>query len=144
MADKSVYNLTDLSGIKDYLCKWDLDIGKFKGHEIKTGIHLFHHRFQTGALVLKNTREVDSSLTSLLAPLSNNEYSFYLEDKITIGERFFTNVGLRLNYFSAANISNFRLEPRLIINYKINVNNSLKSSYTRMTQPMHLISTHFF
>ncbi|WP_025864031.1 TonB-dependent receptor [Prolixibacter bellariivorans] len=56
-------------------------------------------------------------------------------------DRFTLNTGLRASYFHVGNKSFYFVQPRLSARYLLNETSSLKLSYARMYQPVHLLSS---
>ena len=80
---------------------------------------------------------------------------FYFEDNMKITNRLQANIGLHVGYYSLANNSsqksiklfdkisddsNYSFQPRVSARYLLNENWSLKASYAKMQQNIHLLS----
>lgn len=73
--------------------------------------------------------------------MGNAEVAAYIQDDITLSERWQLNAGLRLSGSIAGNKFYWNPEPRAALRYLINENNSIKVSYARMAQYMQLVSS---
>ena len=80
---------------------------------------------------------------------------FYLEDNVKITNRLKANIGLHIGYYSLANNTsttniglidkiadkdNFSFQPRVSARYLLNEDWSIKASYAKMQQNIHLLS----
>ena len=80
---------------------------------------------------------------------------FYLEDNVKITNRLKANIGLHIGYYSIANNTstdntelmdkigdknNFSFQPRVSARYLLNEDWSIKASYAKMQQNIHLLS----
>ncbi len=68
-------------------------------------------------------------------------YSLYAEDDFELGEKWKMNLGLRYSLYAVKNKSYHSLEPRVSLRFLINAGMSLKCSYSRMAQGLHLLSS---
>jgi len=152
------------SNIKEYGAKTDIDYYVNPDTHIKTGLSANYRIFQPGSIEPR-----DSSCVIKSFSLSNKygaDISFYsamdrkISDKLSVsmGLRYGTFINLgpgkvysydsRMNniidstYYSKGEIIKFYhgLEPRVSANYQINEMNSIKCSYGRTIQYLHLIS----
>jgi hypothetical protein len=147
--------------IRDFNFKEDLQYYS-NNHILRFGLHATHHRIAPS--------DITTSAGSSFNPLSiENRYGLelavYASDEWTIGDKFNLLYGLRLSQFSllgpgtlntydsSGEISSsstyksgefvknyFNLEPRLSASYTLNEKNSIKASYNRNTQNIHILS----
>lgn len=150
------------SGIVDYGLKQSFSYYKSPENTMKFGFNTTWHTFNPGELVLEDVEDNDDLLMEQKQAL---ESAIYFSNYRKISDRLSLDYGLRLSMFNqfgegwqnTYGINNSKLdstwynsgevmqtyweyEPRLAINYQLNNNNSLKVSYNRMAQYMHLIS----
>ncbi|MGC6429317.1 MAG: TonB-dependent receptor [Flavobacteriales bacterium] len=159
---------TDLSfvyknGIEDLAARIDFDYSPNPNHEIKFGSSYTYHFFFPGQTNLYyNISSSDSIFNQTVDTTFNfspninaHEFFLYAEDNIRFSDRFKANIGLHLGYYSLANKtsannvsffekfsdkSNFSFQPRLSARYLLNKDWSLKASYAKMNQNIHLLS----
>lgn len=135
------------SGIEDIAAKVDFDYFPTPKHAIKFGTSYIHHRFTPGVtriqLETENALANNDSINKLFGnrTLDAHEISSYVEDEITLSSRFKINAGAHLSVFNVQGETFVRLQPRLSLRYKVLENWSLKASYSRMAQHVHLLST---
>ncbi|MBK0384345.1 TonB-dependent receptor [Pedobacter sp. SD-b] len=150
------------SSIRDYNLKQDFQYAANNNHDIKFGINAIHHTIAPGKVTSSATSSVNQTTIENrngieLAAYFSDEWK--LNDKINLvyGTRFsnFTLLGPGLfkdydkqgNVTDSANFSStqavvnyFNLEPRVSASFQIADNKSIKASYTRNTQNLHLMS----
>jgi outer membrane receptor for ferrienterochelin and colicin len=134
------------SGIEDVSGKIDFDYFPLPGHEIKFGTQFTHHLFSPGVSQLKFMNRIDDATNVLDSVYGNrkinaNELSFYLEDDMVITPELRVNAGVYLSVFNVDDVTYLRPQPRLSLRYKANDKWSLKASYSRMAQHVHLLTT---
>ena len=64
----------------------------------------------------------------------------YVEDNWTISPHWQANIGLRAAAFYTPHNSYYALEPRLVLTWLIDDRNSIKVSWSRMIQPLHMLT----
>ena len=155
-------NISIYSRIQDYNLKEDLHYYVDAENGIKFGLNSVYHVIVPGTVTATNNSQTNS------LKLTNKyswENSLYLSHeykpspflKIEYGARIslFSMLGPGILYsyndlgltFDSTSYSSgkfiktyFNLEPRIAVNYILNENNSLKVSYVRSTQNLHLLS----
>lgn len=136
--DTTSYSLDYLSGIRDFSLKYDLDYFLAPWYTIKTGLSLINHRFAPSAIVEKDDANlVYSNNTTHYESL---EGGIYLENNLNIGENVKFNAGVRFSSFFSEGKDYYAIEPRLVINYKVMKDISVKAGYAEMNQYIHLLS----
>lgn len=70
-----------------------------------------------------------------------NTYSIYAEDDFTIGKKLNISAGIRFTIYDLMEKYHYIPEPRIRCSWVITPNFSLKGSYSRMSQPIHLLSS---
>jgi hypothetical protein len=141
--DINYYNYK--SGIRDLAAKIDFDYFPSPTHSIKFGGDYTCHYFTPGA-THKKSDYGDSSTSEIDTTYGNNniyahEWSAYIEDDFTVGEKLKINAGIHFSLFNVESTNYFRTQPRLSIRYKASDTWSLKASYSRMAQHVHLLTT---
>lgn len=157
--DINNFSLTSL--IRDYNLKQDFQYFNNK-HIVRFGVQATHHRIAPSDLT--------TSANSSFNPLSiENRYgvetSGYISDEYTVSNRLSLLYGMRMSLFSllgpgtfnsydstgeiassttygnSSVVRNyFNLEPRFSASYILNDENSVKASYNRNTQNIHILS----
>lgn len=136
--DKESYSLDYLSGIRDLSFKHDLEYSISPYYSMRSGISIIHHRFAPSAIVEKDqSNQVYVNKKTLYESI---ESGVYLENNITIGQRFKANAGIRYSDFVSDGHAYQAFEPRIVINYKIFNSTSFKAGYAEMNQYIHLLS----
>lgn len=118
------------SGIKSYLAKFKFDYTLNKKHHLQFGGELEHQQFSTH---FNDTLSFGNN-SSILSTYFGDEYHF--------SKKLILNGGFRLSAFPSKIKTFFNLEPRASIEHIINDNISLKATYSRMTQYLHLLSSY--
>jgi len=157
--DENGFGLT--SRIQDFNVKEDLSWFPNSRHSLKFGGQLIHHTFTPGEL------SVGSEVTFAIPPTPNRvalEGGLYAQDEYKASDRVTLNYGLRLSSFHNMGgtgytfdnegevltetkyddweifESNYGLEPRFSGRYLLDENSSVKGSYNRNFQYIHLLS----
>ncbi|MGD0342503.1 MAG: TonB-dependent receptor [Bacteroidales bacterium] len=151
-----------ISKIRDYTIKQDYQYSSGENNQIKFGFSSTFHRMVPGIITATDTNTIRNSL-----PLKNSvENAVYFSHDYRFSSKLSINYGLRLSEFSLIGTKPFyiydtynfidsvksivdstgkvksfiRPEPRLSISYVFNDRNSVKASYTRNVQYLHLLS----
>lgn len=152
------------SELDDLSFKGDLTYYLNPGNTIKFGAATTRHRISPGNVMLSFTEE-DTSISFKIAQNRSLEHALYLSNTQKIGTRIMLNYGIRFamfqnigkgtiyNYnqsdqpidtaiYKKGNIYNTYegLEPRLGVSYMLDEKSSIKASYSRTQQFMHLAS----
>jgi len=150
------------SQIRDWNLKQDYQLNTGSGHSLRFGWSSTFHTVRPGEITASETSSVNNKIQQKRYSLENGIYvsdNWKLSDKvnITLGSRLtgFSVLGkgdfYRLNdkgeiidttsYNSGEVVKTYwNLEPRVAFGYQFNSNSSLKASYVRNVQNMHLIS----
>jgi hypothetical protein len=149
------------SGIKDVSFKEDLTFYLNPDFTLRSGVNITYHRFSPGEL----KDDTKTNYEILLDEKKAIETAIYLQSENKLNDRLNADIGLRLSSFTQMGPGWFYnydsanqpidsswhgswktayprvgLEPRVALNYRINSNSSLKLSYTRNIQYLHLLS----
>lgn len=162
-AGQNGFNLKLFSGIRDYTLKLDFDYYPSPRHSIRYGTYYSYHIF-TPSTVTGKIDSVDLSPEKINRQYGN-EAAVYVLDDFELNKRIRINAGLRFSAFqqigpydrfieqtdgsfdtipykSGQNIALYGgLEPRLSIRFALDEFSSIKASYTRTHQYLHLAST---
>ncbi len=157
------FEATIKSGINDYSLKYDVNYYPNSRHTFKTGVHYTFHIF-TPTNVSAKQGETTFDFGKKIQ-LFSHEAAAYISDDWDISQRIKLNAGLRFSNFTQVGpfnryIKNFTgkitdtvsyglnkvvanyngLEPRLSIRFSLTNSSSIKASYTRNFQYVHLAS----
>ena len=127
------------SNVQDANLKSDFYYGLNNQHTLRFGTNVTHHNFGVGRLKAgSDDGEISFSGGSDFTGLS---LGGYVADEMSFGGHWKINAGLRLSGFVNDNKFYGGVEPRLAALYSVNTGLSLKASYARMYQYLHLVST---
>lgn len=136
------YAFDYLSGIQDWAGKLDFDFHPSPAHAIKFGASNTYHTFTPGVnqFVSNSTgsSDVDTSFGS--AKQFAHETSAYIEDDWEISRRIKVNGGLHWSGFLVGDKYYSSFQPRISGRMILSENASIKASYARMTQFLHLLT----
>jgi hypothetical protein len=152
--------LNIISRIQDYGIKQDFQFFSGTNSTLKFGFNSTYHKIIPGAITASSNVDL-KSLTNKNAW----ENSIYISDEYTFNDHFSVVYGARMSAFSLLGSGNFytydsngnttdttyyksgqfvktyfNLEPRATFNYILNQQSSVKASYARNVQNLHLIS----
>lgn len=131
------------SSITDYTFLTDFEYLISKKHFLQFGGQTVLHQFSPSKNSLTrtdiNATPYDSTWGA--ARIYVPEITLYASDQYRISPKLSAEIGLRLSSFLIEGKPIVRPEPRLVGNYQLTENASLKFSFSRMTQFTHLIST---
>lgn len=137
------YNLGLSSGLTDFGGKIDFDINIIQSHKIKLGTEAIQHTFSPGVEIfylndLNTNLNLDSIKTQ--EKYLARELSVYIEDDWNITNKLGVNVGYRFNLYSLSGKHYLSNEPRFTARYLITPLVSIKASYSKISQNVHLLS----
>ncbi|WP_276374180.1 TonB-dependent receptor [Chryseolinea sp. H1M3-3] len=126
------------SGIRDFALKADLDYVPNPNHFIRFGGQLIDHRFTPGVLSYKSTDAQDTTVGAQVTHAK--EFFVYAEDDFMVSPRLKINAGIHASGFVVESRFYKSLQPRVSGRFLITPDISVKGSYARMTQYIHLLS----
>ena len=133
------------SGITDLAAKIDFDYFPTARHSIKFGIGNIYHTFRPGVNHYKNIDEQNTTASSDTTygntAISANEMRLYAEDIFDISKRFKANIGIHFSLFNVQGKTYTSVEPRVSLRFLGSEKWSLKASYAKMSQYIHLLTT---
>lgn len=130
------------SGIEDWSGKIDFDWMPNPNHYIKFGLGDIYHTFTPGV----NQFTLQSTGSSALDTTFGSQLHFahelfaYAENEFNLGSRIKTNAGMHFSSFIVGNSVYNSFQPRLNTRILLDDNSSLKASYARMAQFLHLLT----
>jgi len=128
-----VYNDLD-----DYSIKSDFNYSPSESHEMKFGYHFSKRKFSPEVIEFKDT----DSLTSLNkdAYINSSTLTGYYEDDWILSKKVKLNYGLRGSWYRAGSANYFGVEPRIAVSYHFRPHYTVKASYSRMKQFLHMLN----
>lgn len=153
------------SSIRDFNLKNDFDYFYNANNTIKFGTNITHHTFEPGNFIVNSKGESNGLTDFKLGRNFAMESGAYVSNEQSVGARIKLNYGLRLSSFHQyggpqdiyefdnegmptdttkfENLEHIQsyvgLEPRFGINFSLNESSSIKASYMRTRQYVHLL-----
>ena len=130
------------SGIQDFGAKLDFDYYPSPSHDIKFGVAATYHKFTPGLLGFRIAENNQNAIDTTIAAQRQKalETTAYIEDNFRIGDRFSANAGLHGVRYVVNKKAYYSLQPRISARYLVTDRVSLKGSYVKMTQFLHLLT----
>lgn len=132
------------TGISDILIHSDFEYNHHNDHFIRFGVQTSLRNFNTGKVREKGTGFINVDDFDVTLGANNQkrgtEIALYAEDDIRVNQNLKLNAGMRLVAYLYQSKLTYAPEPRLSVRYLINDNLSIKTSYCRMNQFMHLLT----
>jgi hypothetical protein len=126
-----------VSGVNDLILKKDFDYFVSNSFSLKLGAGYTNHQFNPGMNNYKNA-SLDSTAGS--PRLKSNEITAYAEGEFVLFKKLSANAGFHFNTYFVGGATFPSLQPRITVNYKMEQNWSIKSSFVYMQQNLHLLS----
>ncbi len=135
------YKFDYISGINDWSGKVDFDYSPNANHSIKFGTGYIYHTFTPGVNEVSSSGDGTPTDTTFGSSKQyGNELFAYIEDDFKIGKRLKANLGVHASGFLVGDKTYHSIQPRVALRYKLNELSSIKASYSRMTQFLHLLT----
>ncbi|MGV3540612.1 MAG: TonB-dependent receptor [Rufibacter sp.] len=132
-----IFSFSLTSNISDLTLKTDFEYVPNETHHLRFGASATDHSFVVGRL---NADSEDGSVDVQAGnQYSGQEFGVYASHDWTFSPVFTLSSGLRVSGFNGTK-TYVGLEPRFSANYRFSETLSLKGSYTRMYQYVHLVS----
>jgi len=130
------------SNIKDIKLKYNFEYYLSSKYRFRFGINAVYHMFTPGVSSFKHFETNQSLIDSTYNNKKYNAFENYIyaENYINFGKKIKTNIGIHISSYTINKHTFFSFEPRILLNYRITRHNSLKASYARMQQNVHLLS----
>ncbi|MDH6305242.1 outer membrane receptor for ferrienterochelin and colicin [Parabacteroides sp. PH5-13] len=139
---------SSVTGIMDAGLRTSFDYFPSSSHHIRFGGDLMMHRFRPEHSQTRSVFNDKSNNDEIGAVFANEllwakELSAFAEDDWTLSKAFRANGGVRYSIFNIDSKTYMGLEPRLSLRWLINNDLSLKTSYARMYQYVHLVANSY-
>ena len=127
------------SNVKDANTKVDFYFQPNNDHTIRFGANATYHEFDVARLKAGSD---DGSVNFESGQLFDGmEYGIYFSDEWAVNDRLKVNYGARISAWQNNPAFYAAFEPRVAANYKLTNNWTLKGSYSRMNQYVHLLAS---
>ncbi|MBC7827820.1 MAG: TonB-dependent receptor [Chitinophagaceae bacterium] len=129
------------TAIKDVTAKTDFTITPTTRHKIKTGFSYTSHRLTPASFSASIPRRGNRITINKgnINSLYSDEMAFYIANEWDASTKFGVNYGLRVPVFTASGKTYSYIEPRISSKLSVGATTSVKASYTRMNQFLHLV-----
>jgi hypothetical protein len=137
--EPSIFTLKYNSTIRDISLKTDFDFYPNAQHSMKFGALFTPHKFIPSALAIKGEFS-EEGISARAKPIRTLETGVYIEDTWHPADALKVNAGLRISSFQTSTKTYLRPEPRLAAALKLATDFSVKASYAKMNQYVHMLS----
>ena len=129
------------TGVRDITAKTDFTITPNTRHKIKTGFNYTRHRLSPASFSDRIPTRGNrlKIVTDSIQKLYSHEMALYAGDEFDASEKLSINYGLRVPVFTISGKTYSFVEPRITVKLSAGANASIKASYTKMNQFLHLI-----
>ncbi len=131
----------NFSGITNLGAAVDFDFYVSTGYSLKFGTKALINYYLPGKYESSYQVAGEEQIRKVLfgKEIRTNEFSVYAENHIQVTEKISANLGINGLLYTGKGFSRFSLQPRILLNYALNNVLILKSGYSKMTQPLHLL-----
>jgi len=142
-ANNQIYDLNYKQGVEDTNLKMDFNYYMTPNYKMKFGLKSTLHTFNSGELDFKEENNHEIAMDTVISNklVRTFEIATYVENKIKIGEKLKGNIGLHYSTYHVNKTIYHSLEPRVLVNWNFKPTYSLKASYTKMQQNVHLLTS---
>lgn len=128
------------SAISDAGLKGDFRWRVAASHKMTMGFSYTQHQFNPN--IVQSQGDVTEVIKASKGPqILNSEAGVYVNDEWTMSDKWLLNGGIRMSLDLARGKTYINPEPRFAARYLLNQRSSVKFSYARMVQYMHLVSS---
>jgi hypothetical protein len=144
---KYKYTSYQYSGIKDWSGNLDLEYLPDDRNHFRFGGGYIHHNFKPEIHGNKQFEEQNGKIIKdidqpyLSENIAANETALYAEDEFSLSGKWKANLGFHVSTFSVGQKNYSSIQPRASVGYEANRNLSFKTSYSEMSQYIHLLTT---
>jgi hypothetical protein len=125
------------SNINDVGLKMDFDYFLNNDHVIKFGANVVYHTLLPGVSNFQSHIQADTTFGS--PEINLGEMYIYAEDEVSLSGTTKANIGVHYSAARAGSKTYTSLQPRFTINQRLSDVLSVKASYARMAQYIHLL-----
>ncbi len=129
------------TGIKDINAKTDFTYIPSLNHKIKSGFTYTYHTLYPAAVSAKIPKKGNSLNINKdsIDKRYSNELALYANDEWDVSKKVGINYGIRIPFFTSSGKSYSFIEPRITTKFSVNSTTSIKASFTKMHQFVHLV-----
>ena len=141
-ANLEEFEFKSTSNIEDWGGKIDFDFFPSSKHHIRFGAGYTYHTYKPTVFQVKTTEGTTTTGETIgEQAVFASEGSVYIEDDMQIGTRLKINPGLHVSAFYVNKELYHSFQPRFSARFLLDEKSSVKASYSRMTQYVHLLTT---
>lgn len=131
-----------LSGINDWGGNMNFYYYPAPNHEVQFGVGETYHTFKPGVNQLKISDDGSSDLDTSFGSSRTYAHEFYayVQDDFKLTRRLMANLGVHFSNFYVREKLYNSLQPRASLNFKLDEKSSIKASYAKTTQFLHLLT----
>lgn len=130
-----------LTGINDLSFKIDYAFLVNSKINFKFGINSIYHTFiPNDEVFVQSGTDVPTIDKNYSSKVNAIENAIYLENELKFNNKVTANLGIRYSSYHIKNSNYYSLEPRILLNYILREDLSLKYSFSKMNQYVHLLT----
>ncbi len=131
------------SNIEDYGLKSDFEYHPNSQNHIRFGTNYIRHYFRPSIFqfTVQEFNQVEEDILNQAEQFMSDEAALYIENDQIINDRIKVNYGLHYNLYRIRDTYYQSLQPRVSGRYLLDSQSSLKLSFARMQQFLHLLSS---
>jgi hypothetical protein len=139
---QSDYRLNLQSGILDYTAKTDFSYMPGSGHALKFGASGTYHTYKPTSRFERQQADAATVTDNVVdSKILATELDAYVEDDWELTDKLKANIGLHANLFRVEGKGYLSVQPRVSLRYLLANDIAIKTSYVRMNQNIHLLSS---
>jgi hypothetical protein len=138
VTDQRSFRSVFRSGISDWTFKYDWDLFATPAHALKFGTNVTLRRFTPEVQQIR-TGQADT-LFNPQPTVNGTEIGFYVEDEFKIKNILTANIGINGSFYGVNQSRYFYPQPRASVRFLTSSSSSVKLSYGRFAQYLHLLS----
>jgi hypothetical protein len=134
-----LYSFRVGSSIATNTLKYDIDYSANPKHTVKAGSAITYHSFSVARASAMSNGDEPPFFAG--RNFYGGEFGAYISDEYELSNRLKLNGGARISGFTQKEVTYAALEPRASVRYLLSEVTSVKASYSRMNQYLHLVSS---
>lgn len=135
------YSFDYLSGITDWGGNIHFSYYPTPDHKVEFGVGEIYHTFKPGVNQFKLNDNGTATDTVFGGKRTYaHEFCAFIQDDFKITRRFMANIGVHFSNFIVREKYYNALQPRAALNFMLDEKSSIKASYSRMAQYLHLLT----
>ncbi len=138
LSEDLFYGNVYTSGIRDWGAKIDFEFVQGDNHYLRFGVGGINHKFSPGVYTYRSS-EINDYISGETS-VESYELTAYVEDDWNISTSLKSNIGIHGSAFSVMGKIYHSIQPRISLRYLITEDLALKTSFSSMTQFIHLLT----